>query len=148
MESTEAAVALVFGTVVLGGVLVIIAGMWHRARILEMAHRERLAMIERGLPPSSDFMQAYREQPTNRGRRLLSAGIVVIGLGVAVGMLIGFASREGEIALGVGGAIIVMGAAFVATALVQRHMAAPEAPASRVSTPWIDRPPSPPQVPQ
>jgi hypothetical protein len=140
----EAAITLVFGVAVIGGVLVVIAGMRHRARILEMAHRERLAMIERGLTPPVDVVQAYRDQPSARGRRLLSAGIVVVGLGLALGMLIAFASREEEIAVGVGGAIAVMGAAFIATALVIRSMSGPEQGPPAVSTPWIDRPPSPP----
>ena len=142
--NSESAIALVFGTAVIGGVIVVIAGMLHRAKILEMAHRERLAMIERGLTPSVDVVQAYRDQPSARGRRLLSAGIVVVGLGLAIGMLIAFASREGVVAIGVGGAIVVMGAAFIATALVVRGMAGPENRPSAVSTPWIDRPPSPP----
>ena len=141
--SEAGAIAAVFGAAVLGGVILVIASMGHRARLLEMAHRERLAMIERGLPPPSDPMHHYRDQRSNRGRRLLSFGIVVIGLGLAIGILIGFTSRQGEIAMGVGGAIVVLGGAFVATALVQR-MFGPDTPLPGRSTPWIDRPPSPP----
>ena len=52
----ESAIALVFGFATLGGVVVIVSGMRHRARILEMAHRERLAMIERGITPPPGLM--------------------------------------------------------------------------------------------
>jgi hypothetical protein len=143
MDGAEA-IALVFGSAVFGGVIVVIAGMWHRARVLEMAHRERLAMIERGMVPPSDLMQAYREQPTARGRRLLSAGIVVVGMGLAIGLLLAFTSREGAIAMGIGGSIVVLGATFIATGLAVRSLSGPETAAIQRSTPWIDRPPSPP----
>jgi hypothetical protein len=114
----ETAVALVFSLIVLGGVVVIVAGMRNRARILEMAHRERLAMIERGVTPPGDLGGAYLERPAARSSRMLSLGIVIVGLGLGLAMLIGFASREPEIAVGVGGAIVVVGAAFIVTALV------------------------------
>jgi uncharacterized protein DUF6249 len=116
--AVETATALIFGLIVLGGVAIIIAGMRHRARILEMAHRERLAMIERGLTPPADLTSAYQARPAARSNRLLSFGIVIVGLGLGLAMLIGFASREPEIAVGVGGAIVVLGAAFIVTALV------------------------------
>jgi hypothetical protein len=119
----ETGVALVFGLIVLGGVCVIIAGMRHRARILEMSHRERLAMIERGMTPSGELGSAYVEQPNARTSRSLSLGIVIVGLGLALALLIGFASREAEIAVGVGGAVAVVGAAFIVMALVVQRPA-------------------------
>lgn len=114
----ETSVAIIFSLIVLGGVVVIIAGMRNRARILEMAHRERLAMIERGLTPPGDLGGAYLERPAARSSRTLSLGIVIVGLGLGLAMLIGFASREPEIAVGVGGAVVVIGAAFIVTSLV------------------------------
>src|SRR5919112_1169675 len=95
----ETAVAMIFSLIVLGGVAVIIAGMRNRARIVEMAHRERLAMIERGLTPQGDLGGAYLERPTARSTRMLSLGIVIVGMGLGLAMLIGFASREPEVAV-------------------------------------------------
>jgi hypothetical protein len=103
---------------IIGGVVIVVAGMRHRARMMEMAHRERLAMIERGLTPPPELSAAYQARPAARSNRLLSFGIVIVGLGLGLAMLIGFASREPEIAVGVGGAIVVLGAAFIVTALV------------------------------
>lgn len=108
-----------FTFVIVGGVSVIITGMRQRAKILEMAHRERLAMIERGVAPPSDLSGTpYHERPKARSNRLLSGGIVIVGLGLALAMLIAFASREPEIAAGVGGAVAILGIAFIVTAYV------------------------------
>ena len=119
----ETALAFVFGLIVLGGVCVIIAGMRYRARILEMSHRERLAMIERGLTPSGELGGAFVAPPNARTSRSLSLGIIIVGLGIALALLIGFASREAEVAVGVGGAVAVVGAAFIVMALVVQRPA-------------------------
>lgn len=106
--------------------------MRHRAKMLEMEHRERLAMIEKGLMPSPerDPRQFYdtfhtRQQATLGSRRAMSAGIVVIGFGLGLALLIGFAGGDGDVAVGIGGAIAVLGAAFVVNALIHREPAAP-----------------------
>jgi hypothetical protein len=137
----EVTLATVFIALILAGVLTIIFGMRHRAKVLEMVHRERLAMIERGLVPPTELPTSPYDQYTQRDRakrsnRMLSVGIVIVGLGLAIAMLIGFASREPDIAAGVGGAIAVLGAAFIVTALVV-HRSLPDVPAPQ------SRPPSP-----
>ena len=114
----EVATTITFTFMIIGGVVIIVAGMRQRMRMMEMAHRERLAMIERGLTPPADLAAAYQARPAARSNRLLSVGIVIVGLGLGLAMLIGFASGEPEIAVGVGGAIVVLGAAFIVTALV------------------------------
>lgn len=119
----ELVIIIVFSVIAGGGVLVILASLWHRARLLEMAHRERLAMIERGLAPSELPPLTYQDPHIRRSARsskLLSAGIVIVGLGLAIALLIGFASREAEIAVGVGGAIVVLGVSLIVTAIVVR----------------------------
>jgi hypothetical protein len=141
----ETALALIFSLIVLGGVAVIISGMRHRARLLEMAHRERLAMIERGMTPPTD-VGLYQPSSPARGSRLLSLGIVIVGLGLGLALLIGFASREPEIAVGVGGAIVVLGLAFVVTALVVHGPAKPRDDGYSLSRSSFDRPPAPPPL--
>jgi hypothetical protein len=141
----ETAVAVIFSLIVLGGVIVIVAGMRNRARILEMAHRERLAMIERGLTPQGDLGGAYLERPAARSSRMLSLGIVIVGLGLGLALLIGFASREPEIAVGVGGAVAVIGGAFIVTALVVHGAAKPATDTYGYGRSSLDRsPPAPP----
>lgn len=140
----EALVTVVFSILIGAGVLIVFTGMRHRTRILEMAHRERLAMIERGLvPPAELTASVYEEAKGRRSARsskLLSAGIVIVGLGLGLAMLIGFASREPEVAVGVGGAVVILGAAMIVTAIVVRPSAEEErsgsAPSSR---PGVDR---------
>ena len=118
----ESALALVFSLVIAGGVLIVIAGMRHRTKVLEMMHRERLAMIERGAAPPGELDAMPASEPSSRrsarGNRLLSLGIVIVGLGLGLAVLLGFASRETEIAIGVGGAVAIIGAALIVTALV------------------------------
>lgn len=125
----ETAVVIAFSLIVGAGVLFSFASLRYRARVLEMAHRERLAMIERGLTPSEIPPLSYQDPEMRRSARsskLLSAGIVIVGLGLAIALLIGFASREAEIAVGVGGAIVVLGVSMIVTAIVVRGSGGPE----------------------
>ena len=96
--------------------------MRQRTKVLEMVHRERLAMIERGIVPGSDLdatpVQESARRRSARSNRLLSAGIVIVGLGLGLATLIGFASGAAETAVGVGGAVAIIGAALIVTALV------------------------------
>ncbi|MGH9176677.1 MAG: hypothetical protein ACRD1H_20070, partial [Vicinamibacterales bacterium] len=102
--SAETSIGLVFGLLIVGGVFIVIAGMRHRTKVLEMVHRERLAMIERGGTPVGDLEAlSAAESPTRRSarsNRLLSAGIVIVGLGLGLATLIGFTGGEPEIAVG------------------------------------------------
>jgi hypothetical protein len=146
----ETAVVIAFSLIVGAGVLFSFASLVYRARILEMAHRERLAMIERGLTPSDIPPLTYQDphlRRSARSSRLLSAGIVIVGLGLAIGFLIGFASREAEIAVGVGGAIVVLGVSLIVTAIVVRGGSGPEFDSQPPGLPRDDRSgPKPPSV--
>lgn len=121
-------VGLVSALGVVGGVLIIVAALRHRTRVVEMAHRERLAMIERGIAPAADTggPAEGRSQRSARANRLLSAGIVTVGLGLGLATLIGFASGATDVAIGLGGSIAVVGGALVVTALVVHRPAATE----------------------
>jgi hypothetical protein len=142
----ETALAMTFGLVILAGAAIIISGMRYRSRAMEMAHRERLAMIERGMSPPAELGAAYQDRQHVRGGRYMSLGIVIIGLGFALALLIGFASREGEIAIGVGGAVIAIGLALVATSIVVHGPAKDKDPFFTTPRPIIDRPAPPPPV--
>jgi hypothetical protein len=111
---------------VVGGVVLMMAAMYSRQKIREMAHRERLAMIERGLIPSPETDPARFEAATGladpasasprRGARYRTIGIELIGLGVGLAILIGLAGGAAEIGLGIGGAVAALGAASVLNA--------------------------------
>ena len=117
----ETVFALVFCFLIIAGVIIVYSGMRQRTRVLEMQHRERLALIERGITPVGDLeanaQQTAKAQRTARSNKLLSAGIFIVGLGLGLSLLIGFASREPEIAVGVGGAVAVVGGSLIVTAL-------------------------------
>jgi uncharacterized membrane protein YidH (DUF202 family) len=118
----ESVMALIFSFLIIGGVIIVYSGMRHRTKVLEMAHRERLAMIERGIVPTGELnatdQQVVKARRTARSNRLLSAGIVIVGLGLALATLIAFASREPELAIGIGGAVAVVGGSLIVTALL------------------------------
>lgn len=92
------------------GLILIGFGLYHRGRMREFAHRERLAMIEKGLDPS---FVGVSQPSTQHGPRARSAGIMLIGLGLAIMVLITFAGGNPAAGFGVGGAIVVLGLTFL-----------------------------------
>lgn len=106
---------------IIAGVALMIAAMANRRQVREMEHRERLAMIDRGLMPSPesnpagfDAAAGLGERPTetaDRRDRYRTAGILLIGLGIGLMCLIGIAGNSPDVGVGVGGAWISLGAA-------------------------------------
>ena len=125
MRSDEVLVVMISLSSLIAGVVVIIAGLNYRARMRELRHRERLAMIEKGLlpPPEFDSRQAF-----HRGlkQRSLSFGIIVVGLGLGLMTLISIAGGAPDVGVGIGGAVAILGGAF----LVRRLVAPPPEPAA------------------
>ena len=107
----EAVVALVSVAMLIAGVVVIVVGLNYRARMRELRHKERLAMIEKGLLPPPEFdLAPAGSAPASRSRSL---GIIIVGLGFALMFLIGIAGGAVDAGIGVGGAIAIVGAAFI-----------------------------------
>jgi Flp pilus assembly protein TadB len=115
----EDAIVLVFALVIMAGVALMISAMFNRRRYREMEHRERLAMIERGLIPSPErnpaaFESAAGLRPFTEsaaGARYRTAGVLLIGIGLGLMMLLTFAVHDLGVGLGVGGAWAVLGGA-------------------------------------
>jgi len=131
--------ALIFALVVFAGVFIVFMGLRQRSQQLEMQHRERMAMIERGQIPTADPSGWHRPGHRPAGRsasRALSIGIVVVGLGLALMTVISIAGGAPEVGVGVGGALAILGAAFIVRSLVVK----PD------GSEWIK--PSPPVEPQ
>jgi hypothetical protein len=130
MESDEAVVALVSLAALIAGVVVIVVGLNYRARMRELRHKERLAMIEKGLVPPPEFAAAPPgSAPSSRSRSL---GIIIVGLGFALMFLIGIAGGALDVGIGVGGAVAILGAAFIVRSVYvgsPASMARPEPPA-------------------
>ena len=85
-------------------------------------------MIERGLLPAPEFEGGAAPAASQRS---LSLGIIVVGLGLGLIVLIGIAGGALDIGLGVGGAIAILGAAFI----VRSIYAAPPALSTRREMP-------------
>jgi hypothetical protein len=119
----EEVMLVIFAMMIFAGIAVLWMAMQSRRRFREMEHRERLAMIERGLVPSpeSDPLAFERSLPASRtvpaiSARLRSAGVILIGFGLALVMLIWFTSDAPRVAVGVGGAFVMIGLAFIVNA--------------------------------
>lgn len=140
MASGELLAVLLSLTALLGGVVIILAGLRYRAHVKELRHKERLAMIEKGIvpPPTAEPHEIY-----SRGlkQRSLSFGIIVVGLGLALMVLIGVAGGASDTGVGVGGSIAILGVAFIVRSL----FAAPPQPLAPPR--WPDPPPFPPSAP-
>jgi len=143
-----------------GGVAAVIVVTVTRGRIRELEIRERIAMIERGLVPAPEldprgFETAMDrvDQQDQRGRfnpgRHRRAGVVVMGVGFGTAVLVGFTSGQPEIAIGVGGFLVVIGFAIFLNGVFSRD-ARPAYPLYRPiqPPPAGGSPPAPPQAPR
>jgi len=106
---------------IVAGVVLMIAAMQNRQKVRELEHRERLAMIERGVVPSPEtnpaafeaaagFSELDKAEAT-RQQRYRTAGVMLIGFGLGLMFVIGAAAGAPGVGLGIGGAWISLGAA-------------------------------------
>src|SRR5690349_9048257 len=121
--------ALVFVIGMFSGVFIIFLGLRQRSQQLEMHHRERMAMIEKGQIPLADpeVLHVRRVPSAGGTSRSLSVGIMIVGIGLGLMTIISIAGESPEVGIGVGGAIAIVGGAFIAhSMLVRRDVPAPE----------------------
>jgi hypothetical protein len=112
-------VVTVFAVVLVSGLAVIWMGIQSRRQVREMEHREKMAMIERGLVPSPELdPAAFEERMGGRTEasassvRSRTAGIMMIGIGFALAVLISLTGERPNVGIGLGGAFAVIGVAF------------------------------------
>jgi len=119
---TEELFAVVFIFGMFGGVFIIFMGLKQRSQQLEMHHRERMAMIERGQIPLAEPETLHVRRILNAGpsSRYLSMGIIVVGLGLALTTIISVAGESPEVGIGIGGAIAILGGAFIVRSIIVR----------------------------
>jgi hypothetical protein len=114
---------VMFSLLVTAGVIIVVMGMYQGMKTQAMQHRERMAMIDRGLAPSPatdpDAFDRWR-RPQRPRTRATTMGVVIVALGLALGMIIAFAGGEPDIGVGIGGAIAILGAAFIVIGELQR----------------------------
>ena len=127
---------------IIGAFVTAIVATLSRARVRELEIRERIAMIEKGLvpPPEMDpagfdraMNQHERHDRTSRAPRHRRAGITLMGVGFGMMVLIGFAGERGDLgsAIGVGGFLVVLGAAFFINSLFELRHQPPTSTGSR-----------------
>jgi hypothetical protein len=110
-----------------GGFVLAMIGFVFRQRLRELAIKERIAMIEKGLVPSPeidparfDMLVGGSRPSTRSAERYRSAGVIIMGLGVAMVILLTFASGAPGVAFGVGGALTIVGLAAFINGSLQR----------------------------
>lgn len=126
MDAEELIVVIMCALGILSGVAVIWMAMQSRRQIREMEHRERLAMIERGLVPAPEVDPAGFERRFTGARgpespaaaRARSSGVIMISLGFALIFMISFAAGEPGVGVGIGGAFALVGAGFFVNSLL------------------------------
>src|SRR4051812_14841033 len=102
--------ALVFIVGMFAGVFIVFMGLRQRGQQLEMRHRERMAMIERGQIPDDGARSVLRGSRVSyrsggASSRSLSFGILLTGLGMALMTIISIAGGSPDVGVGVGGAV-------------------------------------------
>jgi len=122
--------AMIFVLVVFAGVFIVFMGLRQRSHHLEMLHRERMALIERGIVPGPEDGFAHGGHRPGTGRqgystRSMSLGIIVVAIGLGLMTIISVAGEAPETGIGVGGAIAIVGAAFIVNSLVNRGQSTP-----------------------
>ena len=118
---SEAEVVLTaISIVVFASLGVLWMAMVNRRAVREMEHRERLAMIQRGLLPAPESDPLGFEEGVEaftgaglKSERWRTAGTLTVGLGVALMILLTFSAGEFSVGFGVGGAFVALGAAIL-----------------------------------
>jgi hypothetical protein len=149
VELREAVLAVMPVIMLVG--LFALAAFWisRRARMREFAHRERLAMIDKGLVPPAELYPGgpalsvvdnalasdAAAKPSHVATRFRSAGVMFVGLGVALALIIGVTAGTPDVGLGIGGAIAALGAAMIVNAVLMSRESAGAPRTSREPAP-------------
>ena len=107
--------------VIVGGFALLWMTVMRGFKQAEFRHKERMAMIERGLTPPDPVLGDPLLQRAHGFKMTL--GILLCGLGLALFVLIAFAGGEAGAAFGVGGAFVMLGLALIVSAFNTRREA-------------------------
>jgi hypothetical protein len=118
---------------IVGGIILAVINSFNRTRIRELEIRERIAMIERGMVPSPEtdpggfekrMHTVERMQHRHVGSRFRSGGIMVMTVGFALMTMLYFVGAGEDVALGIGGFLVIIGLGLV----VNGFLSAPSIP--------------------
>jgi predicted phage tail protein len=154
VEAEELIVVIISSLGILSGVAVIWMAMQSRRQIREMEHRERLAMIERGLVPPPELdpgaferkFAATRTPESPGATRARSGGVIMISLGLALMFMLSFAAGAPGVGIGIGGAFALLGAGFFVNSLLMSRSGIHRPPIANPIEPGRYGPGDPPSV--
>ncbi len=117
---------------IIGWAVLTLYRMYIASKAREQAHRERLAMIDKGLvpPPESDPRQFERMMDwhpssagsPDRGSRSLRTGLLTIATGIGLALMNYFQASDAAGArqgLGIGAFLVLIGIAFLVNAMFE-----------------------------
>lgn len=120
-------------TMIVGGIVLGAITLRGNQRLKELAYRERLAMIEKGMvppgPSSLEPLNGPRGSGTPvppRALRHQSVGVLLVGVGCGLIVLLSFAAGSPQAAVGVGGGLAVLGGAFLLNSVLTRRLVSTE----------------------
>jgi hypothetical protein len=119
---------------IIGGFVLAGLGIYAQIRRREFEHRERLAMIEKGVVPPSGPPPPAGTAPgaaisttgavfddvrglgyEDRAARTRRGGFVLMAVGLGVGFMLWMTSRQWDDSIGIGGFLVILGAAIFAS---------------------------------
>jgi Domain of unknown function (DUF6249) len=149
----ETAIILVSAMGILAGLFVMWMAMQSRRHLREMQHRERIAMIERGLVPAPEvdpvgFERAigvHRAIEPKGAGRMRSLGVIVIALGFGFMLLLSVTAETPNVGIGIGGAFTLLGVALIINSVLTTRSEPPFRVQHEIREPVIK--PEPPERP-
>jgi hypothetical protein len=100
---------------ILGGLGFAGYAMSIKARIREMHHRERLAMIEKGMTPPPLTTRSDRDFDSHRRR---GSGILCIFAGLGLAFLLGYGNGQGMQGYAIGAFVALIGVAMLINSIL------------------------------
>lgn len=123
---------------IVGGITAGIVRMILKARVMELAQRERIAAIERGIDPaklaplpnafdpddnSNNLFFTPRQAALHRSRGLMVGGIVTLAVGVGLALMLGLLNDGSERVWSVGLIPALVGIGLLISSMVMRNAA-------------------------
>lgn len=129
MDGEEVVVVIACSIGVVAGLAVLWMALNSRRQVREMEHRERLALIERGLVPAPEIdpvgferaMGVRRLTESKGSIRTRSMGVIMVALGLGFSLMISFAAGSSAVGIGIGGAFALLGVAFIVNSVLMNQ---------------------------
>jgi hypothetical protein len=105
---------------IIGGLAFAAYAMWVKARMREVHHRERMAMIEKGITPPAEADSAKMDYQYQSSKRR-GAGIIMLFVGIGLAFMLGYGQGQGMRGYSIGAFIAFIGVAQLINAALDRR---------------------------